>query len=343
MKRMISVLLILCLLLPAAALGEEKLPSVRFPDNNYVGYLDTKCVVSLDTVNPGNEADGKILELRGQNGVILGTLEYKTKQPVVFRMDFDEELLGGHDLSVWCGEKQISINSAYLAIGDRHRKAVVKAETPEQWISITIICAEEADQTDAILDVLKENGVKATFFLTGAFVLYYPEAARKIRDAGHEIGCGGWTNSALTKLGMDLRFTQVRKGSQIIREQLGVIPRLFSPPFHDFDASISAPARAEGMEVVLYTINSMDSAKKYANDMETLMKRITEGIDPGTIIGFHLEGRHTVQMLADALPYYRDTLNLTVVPVSELITSAGIEIPPCPYDEMRVQIRTDVF
>ena len=343
MKRLLSLFLILYLLLPAAALGEEKLPSVRFPSGNFVGYLDLECKISLDTINPGKEADGKTLELRGKNNRILGTLAYQKNQPVVFRMTFDESILGGHDLSVWCDGKKISVNSAYLAIGDRHRKAVVKPETPEKWISISIICAEDADKTDAILKVLEENGVKATFFLTGAFVLYHPKEAQKIRDAGHEIGCGGWTNSPLTELGLDLRFNQVRKGCQILREELNVIPRLFSPPFNDFDASISAPIRAEGMEVVLYTINSMDTALKYATNPAFVMNRITEGIEPGTIIGFHMEGYHTPQLLADALAYYRDILGLTVVPVGELIASAGIEIPPSPYEETTVQIVTNVF
>lgn len=343
MKKLLSLLLILCLMLPAAALGEETPPKVKFPAANYLGYLDSECVISLEMVSAGSFTGTKTLELRDRYNRLLGTREYKLGQQIYFRLQFDESFLGGYDLYVWCEGKQISVNSAYLAVADKHRKAVVKAETPEKWMSVAIDCTFEDDQTDAILAVLAENGVKATFFLAGTFVLSFPESAQKIRDAGHEIGSSSWTHPHLMELGLDLRFNQVRKGSQIIREKLGVIPRLFMPPYGDFDVTVSGPARAEGMEVVLWTIDSKDWEKKDENNPAAVVKRATSGVEPGTIMLFHLDGYNTAKVLAEALPYYRDTLGLTVVPVSELIASAGIELPSCPYDETRVLITNNVF
>ena len=338
MKRTLSLLLVLLLLLPAAALGEDKLPKVKFPAANCLGYLDTECVISLEIVNPGSFSGSKTLELRDRYNRLIGTREYKPGQNVYFRLQFDETFLGGYDLSVWCAGKKISANSAYLAVADRHRKAVVKADTPENWISVAIDCTFEADQTDDILDALEKNGVKATFFLSGSFVLTFPEAARKIRDAGHEIGSSSWTHAHLLELGQDLRFNQVRKGGQIIREKLGVIPRLFMPPYGEFDVTISAPARAEGMEVVLWTVDSKDWDAKIANDPAAALKQATENVEPGAIVVFHSDGYNTAKTLADALSYYLDTLGLTPVPVGELIVSAGMELPPCPYEETRVMI-----
>ena len=45
--------------------------------------------------------------------------------------------------------------------------------------------------TKRILDVLKENGVKATFFCTGNFARLAPEVMRRIIDEGHEVACHG--------------------------------------------------------------------------------------------------------------------------------------------------------
>ncbi len=342
MKKLLALLLILCLL-PAAALGEEKLPKVKFSAANYIGYLDSDCVIAMEIVSAGSFTGSKTLELRDRYDRLLGTRVYKLGQQLNFLLQFDESFLGGYDLYVWCDGKQISTNSAYLAVADKHRKAVVKAETPENWMSVAIDCTFEDDQTDAILAVLAENDVKATFFLSGTFVLSFPKSAQKIRDAGHEIGSSSWTHPHLMELGLDLRFNQVRKGGQIIREKLGVIPRLFMPPYGDFDVSISGPARAEGMEVVLWTIDSKDWDRKDENDPAAVVKRATTGVEPGTIMLFHLDGHNTPKVLAEALPYYRDTLGLTVVPVSELIASAGIELPPCPYEETRVRISNYVI
>ena len=43
--------------------------------------------------------------------------------------------------------------------------------------------------TNRILDVLKEQGVKATFFCTGNFAENAPEVMQRIMDEGHEVAC----------------------------------------------------------------------------------------------------------------------------------------------------------
>ena len=45
--------------------------------------------------------------------------------------------------------------------------------------------------TNRILDVLKQNGVKATFFCTGNFAEHAPEVMQRIMDEGHEVACHG--------------------------------------------------------------------------------------------------------------------------------------------------------
>ena len=45
--------------------------------------------------------------------------------------------------------------------------------------------------TNRILDVLKQNGVKATFFCTGNFAEQAPEVMQRIMDEGHEVACHG--------------------------------------------------------------------------------------------------------------------------------------------------------
>ena len=45
--------------------------------------------------------------------------------------------------------------------------------------------------TNRILDLLKDNGVKATFFCTGNFAMHAPEVMKRITDEGHEVACHG--------------------------------------------------------------------------------------------------------------------------------------------------------
>ena len=53
--------------------------------------------------------------------------------------------------------------------------------------------------TNRILDCLKKNGVKATFFCTSNFAENAPEVMRRIMDEGHEVaahGCDHWQPQA---------------------------------------------------------------------------------------------------------------------------------------------------
>jgi len=57
--------------------------------------------------------------------------------------------------------------------------------TLEQGMKVSV------EGTNRILDVLKQNGVRATFFCTGNFAEHAPEVMRRIMDEGHEVACHG--------------------------------------------------------------------------------------------------------------------------------------------------------
>lgn len=64
---------------------------------------------------------------------------------------------------------------------------IYNVATEEKKIAFTMNCAWEADDIDSILEVLSKNDLKITFFIVGDFAKKYPEAVKKISDAGHEI------------------------------------------------------------------------------------------------------------------------------------------------------------
>lgn len=331
MKKLLSMLLLVCLLLPLCASAEETLPRLDFPGANYVGYMGYDFAMQMQVRSSGRLSESKTLELRDQHGRVWAT---KTFQPgatsLTFKVALYETHLGGYDLTVWCGDTQVSVDSAYLAVTDKHQKAVQTVSTTQPYMSLSFDCAYVDTPTDELLALLDEMNIKATFFMTGEFVLNFPESAKKIRDAGHEIGCHSLSHPHLLDYHLDMRFKQVRRNVEIIRETLGVNPRLFRPPFGEFDVTISAPARAEGMEICLWSIDSKDWDWNYTP--EKVLKQITKNVGPGTIILFHLDGYHTRQVLPQAVKYYREELGLEFVPITQLMAMGGLELPASPYE-----------
>lgn len=330
MKKLLSMLLLICLLLPVCSHAEEKLPRVSFPAKNYVGYIDYQCTIQMKVTSSGKLSNPITLELRDQKGRVWCEKSYKSGT-LTFKIPLDASHEGGYDLTVWCGDTQVSSNSAYIAVTDRHRKVIQGVQTDQPYIALSFDCAYVASPTDKLLAMLDEMNIRATFFMTGEFVENFPEEAKKIRDAGHEIGCHSQSHPHMLEKNLDYRFYQVRHSAQVIRDVLGVTPRLFRPPFGEFDVTVSAPARAEGMEVCMWSISSSDSDPSVPP--ERIYKRITKNVVPGTIILFHLDGRNSRAVLPDAVKYYREELGLEFVTISELVAMSDRVLPPCPYED----------
>lgn len=64
---------------------------------------------------------------------------------------------------------------------------IYSVKTEENKVSLTMNCAWNADDIDKILEVLEKTNTKITFFMVGDWVDKYPEAVKKINEAGHEI------------------------------------------------------------------------------------------------------------------------------------------------------------
>ena len=64
---------------------------------------------------------------------------------------------------------------------------IYSVKTDEKNVALTMNCAWNADDIDMILEVLKKTDTKITFFMVGDWVDKYPDAVKKINEAGHEI------------------------------------------------------------------------------------------------------------------------------------------------------------
>jgi peptidoglycan/xylan/chitin deacetylase (PgdA/CDA1 family) len=87
---------------------------------------------------------------------------------------------------------------------------------------------------DAILDVLRDRSVRATFFLQGRWVEAFPAMARRVARDGHLVGSHSFYHARLPLLSDDGIATDVRDAESVIRDIVGVDPRpWFRCPFFE--------------------------------------------------------------------------------------------------------------
>lgn len=84
-----------------------------------------------------------------------------------------------------------------------------------------------------ILDLLRLHGIPATWFIPGHTIESYPDCARKVADAGHEIGNHGWTHRIPATLGREGEEEELVRGNAAIVALTGRKPRGYRSPSWD--------------------------------------------------------------------------------------------------------------
>ena len=103
-------------------------------------------------------------------------------------------------------------------------------DTEEKLVALTFDDGPHKYRTPEILDILRENNVKATFFVVGAMVHEYPDIVLRALAEGHEIGNHTFSHPDLKKISASDFIDEVRKTSDVIYNITGKTPKLFRPP-----------------------------------------------------------------------------------------------------------------
>ena len=174
-----------------------------------------------------------------------------------------------------------------------------------------------ADNTQKILDVLADYGVKCTFFVVGNWADQYPEQAKAIVESGNELMNHSNAHDHYNSMTADQIIADVNTCSDKIEAVTGVRPTLFRPPYGEYDDHVISTVRGMGIQPIQWDVDSLDW-KDY--DAATITQRVTEKVGPGSIVLFHNAALHTPEALPGILEYLLGQ-GYSIVPVSQLVLS----------------------
>jgi peptidoglycan-N-acetylglucosamine deacetylase len=153
----------------------------------------------------------------------------------------------------------------------------------EKIVALTFDDGPNDPYTGQILDVLKQEGVHATFFCVGMNAEREPGTVRRIAAEGNEIGNHSYAHRKRDAL-LDVRYTDAARTSDILRGITGILPRLYRAP-NGFHTPWSLRAVAErGMRAVGWDVESNDWDEPGVN---TIVMRTVDRVQPGSIILLH--------------------------------------------------------
>ncbi len=197
-------------------------------------------------------------------------------------------------------------------------------ETNEKKVAFSFDASWGAERTEKILDILKENEIKTTFFLTGFWIEAYPEYVRLIAAEEHEIGNHTLTHPHLNSLSGEEIRAEIKRVEQMIEKVSGQKTSLFRPPFGEYNNEVIEAASGLGYRTIQWSVDSLDWQNLTCDE---IVERVTSRAHKGAIILFHNNGLYT----ADALPEIIASLRkkgYEILPISELIYDGDYFIDP---------------
>jgi peptidoglycan/xylan/chitin deacetylase (PgdA/CDA1 family) len=131
--------------------------------------------------------------------------------------------------------------------------------------------------TDALLNMLAEQAAQATFFMVGAQVEAQPELARRVVEAGHELGNHTYGHLPPESLSRDQLRDEIERGNMAIERATGVWPQLARPPWGNDVRRFTAIAGGLGLTTVLWSIDSGDARGYSARWVARFVRRSRSG------------------------------------------------------------------
>lgn len=192
----------------------------------------------------------------------------------------------------------------------------------EKLIALTFDDGPDKDFTPQVLDILKQNDVKATFFVVGENVGWNPEILKREYEEGHEIGNHTFTHINVSKKGYEDIYKEINDTQQAVKKIIGKEPTLFRPPYRALSKSMCSIVKQKDMNVVLWS--NLDPRDWSNPGVNYIVDTITSKVDNGTIILLHdynnLRNKRsqTIQALEIIIPKLK-AMGYNFVTVSELI------------------------
>lgn len=188
--------------------------------------------------------------------------------------------------------------------------------------------------TARLLRILKDRGVRATFFLVGQNVTEFPDMAREELADGHELGNHSWSHANLIQLSTAGIRSQIVRTQDAVQKYVGITPKVFRPPYGNTNAKVTSVVRQFGLPQFLWEVDPFDWRDR---NSATVERRVVRGAQSGDIVLMHDIHPTTITAVPDIIDRLAKE-GFVFVTVSELFAGkltpgsqyTRLELPPPP-------------
>lgn len=210
---------------------------------------------------------------------------------------------------------------------------IARVETTERVIALSFDDGPQVGPVlDSLLAVLAPRHAHATFFVIGEELAAHPEIARRLLEAGHELGNHSWTHPHFDSIGVDSALRELSRNDSLLHA-LGARGRaLVRPPYGEIDHALVAALAKRHRVVPLFDVDPSDDFRSVTS-ADTIVAKTVNWLGPGSILVMHPWYGNDGPALA-ILPRVLDwlaSLGYRIVTVSELLATKHAIAEPSLY------------
>lgn len=139
-------------------------------------------------------------------------------------------------------------------------RAFCGEKTDRKVVYLTFDDGPHPPETERVLDVLRERGARATFFLIGSKVSGNEAVLRRMLEEGHALGLHTYSHAGtFPLLSFDKMLADVNEGKRAVESVAGKKISLFRPPFGVTNPTIAKVIRTLGLQTVGWDVRSFDT------------------------------------------------------------------------------------
>ncbi|OUL23318.1 polysaccharide deacetylase [Nostoc sp. RF31YmG] len=194
-----------------------------------------------------------------------------------------------------------------------------KLKATEKVIALTFDDGPGPKNTGQVLEILKKNHIKATFFVLGEMVQAYPQIAKQVVADGHDLGNHTW-HHWYRHMDTATAASEIDRTADIIYKTTGVKTALFRPPGGYLHNGLADYAKNQNYAVMMWSSLSGD-ADRHSPQVAGMIKNVVNAAKPGSIVLMHDGGGNhsrTVKALPDIIAGLK-AKGYKCVTVSELL------------------------
>jgi chitin deacetylase len=169
----------------------------------------------------------------------------------------------------------------------RFRAVTVRGEElngNEKVVALTFDDGPWPHMTAQVLDILKKNKIKATFFWIGQHLQIYPDIAKKVVADGHAIGNHTW-HHRYHRVDESTAAREIGDTAALIHKTTGVKTALFRPPGGNLHNGLAAYAKKKKNVIVLWSVSSADTSRRAS--AQTIANNVLGRAHRGSIVLMH--------------------------------------------------------